>query len=267
MNTSRLHAKSLSLATIATLLLMLVTAEVFAHSGRGFEIEVKNGKLQLQGVNNGGSDGAPAVRPYLNSIHDHWSTYVESIDQSSSTFPELEVAPQVAFSFLEGYEVDLEFVAAWQWAPPLIMPPPGTVPNLQPLDDGEVISIQTIGAPITSESLGVIQLSAAVPAAGTGDIVPSYTINGSPAGKIHVLQVILTAIAPDASYPEISASDPAFLLLSPRGDDPVQRLHHASLYLEEYLAVNGLPIPEPSVTVLSILGCFFMTFQRRRMCI
>ena len=85
-------------------------------------------------------------------------------------------------------------------------------------------------------------------------MVPSYPMGGSPVGKIHVWDGVLSAIAPDEFHPEISASDSAFLLLSPRGDDPVERLHHASLYLEEYLAVNGIVVPEPTSILLLGLG-------------
>lgn len=242
------------------------TISAHAHDGRGFEIEVVAGKLQAQGVNNGADDGAPAVRLYVNSIHDHWSNYISQLDQSSTTFPEFEVTPQVASSFLAGYSLELELIDSWQWVAPSIMPAAGTIPNLESLDPGEVISIQTLAAPITTDSLGTIQLSTSVPSGGTGDIVPSYTIVGQPLNEIHVLQLRLSATAPDPETSQYESSDPLFVILSPDGTGPVERLHHASLYLEEYLALNGIPVPEPGAGLMLVFGtlsCLFLRISHR----
>ena len=227
-----------------------------AHNGRGFEIEVVLGKLQAQGVNTGADDGAPFVRPYVNSIHDHWS-YVSVIDTSLSSLPEFEVTMPVAQGALANYALDLELLSAWQWVAPPPMPQAGTIPQLTPLDVGEVISIQTLGAPINTDTLGVLELSGSVPAAGTGEITPSYQIAGSPQNEIHVLEFELSATPPDVSSPAIQSSDPVYVVLSPDGTGPIERLHHASLYLEEYLAINGIAVPEPATfSMAAILGIF-----------
>lgn len=235
---------------------------VCAHNGRGFEIEVVAGKLQAQGINSAAPDGAPAIRPYLNSIHDHWR-YIQQIDASVASLPEFEVTPQVAFSSLESYSLAAELVSATQWKSPPLMPMAGTIPNLTPLDVNEVISIQTLGAPVLSDTLGTLELSSSVPAGGTGDIIPSYSVAGSPSGKIHVLELVLSATAPNATFPEIASSDPIFVLLSPDGVGPAERLHHASLYLERYLGENGRPVPEPGTTVLLLTSLLMVASSRR----
>lgn len=250
-----------SVLALSSALLAIVTAtSVQAHNGRGFEVEVVAGKLQAQGINSGDPDGAPAVRPYANSIHDHWR-YVPSLDLSVASLPEFEVTPLVASSSLAAYSLDLEWTAAWQWTSPPLMPTPGTIPVLEPLDPGEVISIQTLGAPIDSETLGAIALSAFVPATGTGDIIPSYSIDGDPSDEIHVLEFLLSATPPNGTYPSIATSDPLYVVLSPDGVGPVERLHHASLYIEQYLALNGVPVPEPASMALVWLGAVRLGFR------
>ena len=59
------------IAIVELALIALGARRVHAHNGRGFEIEVVAGKLQAQGVHPVEPDGAAAVRPYSNSIHDH----------------------------------------------------------------------------------------------------------------------------------------------------------------------------------------------------
>lgn len=252
----------LAFSVLLMTLICLARQSAYAHNGRGFEIEVVAGKLQAQGFNSAAPDGAPAIRPYLNSIHDHWR-YIQQIDESVATLPEFEVSPQVAFSDLESYSLAAELVSATQWKSPPLMPMAGTIPSLTPLDVNEVISIQTLGAPVLTDTLGTLELSSSVPAGGTGDIIPSYSVSGSPRGKIHVLELVLSANAPDATFPGIASSDPIFVLLSPDGVGPVERLHHASLYLERYLGENGRPVPEPGTTVLLLTSLLMVVSCRR----
>ena len=243
--------------------LLVVSGVAVAHNGRGFEIEVVGGKLQAQGINAGAFDGAPAVRPYTNSVHDHWK-YISALSASIATLPEFEVLPPVAQSSLESYALDLKLRSAWQWVAPPPMPPAGTIPKLEPLDPGESISIQTLGAPITTDTLGVLELSPSVPAAGTGDVAPLYQISGSPANEVFVLEFLLKATAPSSAYPAIQSSDPVFVILSPDGSNPIEKLHHTSLFLEEYLALDGLPIPEPTSSVMVLVTSSCCLFMRRR---
>jgi hypothetical protein len=246
------------ISIVAPVLNSSAQRRLHAHNGRGFEIEVVAGKLQAQGINAAEPDGAPAVRPYINSIHDHWRT-IQSLDSSIASLPEFEVGPQVAFAFLESYALELRLVSALQWASPPLTPSTGTVPSLTPLENADVISIQTLSSPITTESLGTLQLSTSVPAGGTGDIIPLFRVDGSPTDRIHVLEFVLSAIAPDATHPAIASSDSLFVLLSPDGVGPAERLHHASLYLEQHLAIHGLPIPEPTSLVLLAWGVFWLS--------
>ena len=81
-----------------------------------------------------------------------------------------------------------------------------------------------------------------VPFGGVDDLDPLYEINTQPAGEIHVLRFILSATTAAGEPSAVLPSRPINVLLSPDGESPMQRLHHASLYLERHMA----SVPEPS---------------------
>ncbi|TWU29815.1 hypothetical protein [Bythopirellula polymerisocia] len=253
---------------LSLLALVVLFSEQFAftqqargHEGRRFLIEVVNGKLQVQGINSGMSDGAPATRPYTNSIHDHWKNYtsVELGDIATSFLPDFEIQIGTAFVTLKDHEVVLELLSVKQWLNPPLMPAPETIPNLQPLDPGEVIRIEA-GTTVTSDTLGSLLISPSVPQTGIADILVNYSIDGHPSNEIHVLQFRLSATPADPNQPDlINDSDPIYILLSPDGDNPMEKLHHASLYLEQYLAT----VPEPGSFALATMAAALLVGIRR----
>ena len=236
----------------------ILAAEIAcAHTGRRFLVEVLDGKLQAQGVNTGEPDGAPAVRPYVNSIHGHWENVSPDPNSelepfATSFLPDFGVPIDASFVHLKFHELTLELIAASKWVDPPTMPPADTIPVLQPLDANEVIRIESVNSDITTNTLGELFLSVSVPQAGIDDIVLNYNIEGHPTDEIHVLQFLLSATPADPSQSDLIAdSDPIFVLLSPDGSNPKERLHHASLYLEEYLATYPIVVPEPGASAMT----------------
>ena len=233
-----------------------IAASADAHSGRRFLVEVVGGKLQAQGVNTGDDDGAPAIRPYVNAIHDHWRN-VDSLGLATATLPGFDVSPSTATALL-GHRLDLELTGVTRWVAPPLAPPPGTVPLLEPLAASQLITVTGPSATVDSDGLGGFTLLEDVPFGGVDDLDLVYQINELPAGEIHVLEFVMSATPLAGGAGSIAVSDPLHVLLSPDGSTPHERLHHASLYLEAYVAT----VPEPSAVALASIG--FTTFARRR---
>lgn len=109
--------------------------------------------------------------------------------------------------------------------------------------------------------MGSLLLSTPFPAGGDPDIPILYSIAGHPADEIHVLELVISAskLVGDSS---LRPSDPVYVLISPDGVTMEQKLHHESLFLEEYLA----SIPEPSSVLIAIgvLGMAGVPTRRRR---
>lgn len=231
-----------------------------AHSGRRFAIEVVGGKLQAQGINTGPSDGAPAIRPYVNSLHDHWEN-VDVLEIAKATLPGFDVTPSASTALL-GHALDLELLGVEKWVSPPAMPDASVTPSLEPLGSGQLIKIVGPESEIDSDVRGLLRIVGEVPFGGVADIDLFYEINEIPADEIHVLRFQLTAERLAGSQPAVEASDSIYVLLSPDGVTPFERLHHASLYLEEYVVT----IPEPSTAVISLfvsLACLFTRRQRK----
>lgn len=247
---------------------LLPSSPTRAHDGRRFIIEVVEGKLRAQGVNSGASDGAPAIRGYANSIHDHWLN-VTPLPESglgpfaSSFLPDFEAPLDVAFTLLKDHRLELELSKALQWKDPPPMPTAGTIPMLTTLDPGVVIQVESTGGVTTSSEMGSVLLSNSVPSGGIEDIVMNYQVNGHPSGTIHVLEFVMSATPNDpAALDVIADSDPIYVILSPDGPDKLTRQHHASLYLEEYLALHPIRAPEPSSAVLLTLPLWLASRRR-----
>lgn len=228
--------------------------EACAHSGRRLLVGVVNGALQAQGVNTGVADGAPSVRPYANVIHDHWHNIYPDPATGLSPFantllPDIGVPanPQ-----LRGYDLTLTLLGAQKWVNPPEMPMPGLVPVLQPLGPVETIYIETVNSDVSTDSLGTLLLSVSIPAAGIDDVLLNYTTYRLPANAIDVLTFRLSAKPADPSKPDLIAdSAPIHVLLSPDGANSAMKMHHAALFLENYLAN---PVPEPSGFILAALS-------------
>ena len=238
------------------------------HAGRKFLVEVVNGKLQVQGVNTGVPDGAPASRPYINAIHDHWQNITpppgSGLEPRATSFlPDYEIQIGTAFVVLREHEVTLDLVRASQWVNPPPMPMLGTVPDLQPLDLGEVIQIEAANT-ITTDTLGTLLLSASVPPSGIEDILVNYSISGHPAAEIHVLEFRMSATPTNPNLPDrIADSNPIFVVLSPDGENPVEKLHHTSLFLAEYLAAQSVKVPEPATLAMGASAFTLLAGVRR----
>lgn len=258
--TTSVTTTSLSLA-IATLLLVTGADPVLGQTaGRRFEVQVQNGRIIAQGFNSGPNDMLPDTRPFINSMHDHWSPLGGF---SFSTLPGYDIPNPGP---LAGHPLDLTLVGSSKWVNPPLMPAPGTIPNLEPLAAGEVMSIKWLSDTIDTVSKGTLRLSPSVPAAGLLDVDPFYQINAQPTDSIYVLESQLTA--PGANLTGAGAnlsSDTIYTILSPAGNTPAERLHLASLFLESYLG-TPLAAPEPSSFALSLLGVLVLAAggSRRR---
>lgn len=242
--------------TFALLILQLGFAnwaEAAPHEGRRYEILVLNDKLYAQGINNGQTDGLPTVRPYLNSIHDHWVNVGDGT--ANASLPAYDLFDTQG---LVGHGLFLNLESGFKWSQPPLMPPPGTVPDFDTLEADEVMSIFFNNNMVETDSLGKLFLSNSVDSHGFSDLDFQYTIGIEPTNEIYVLEWTLVSTNPD-----IEASDSIYTILAPDGSTPQERLHHASLYLEGYLGVTN-PVPEPSGALLLSLVVTGIAIRRRR---
>lgn len=230
-----------------------------AHTGRRFTVEAIGGKIQAQGINFGLPDGLPFIRPYVNSLHDHWRN-VEGLEAAVASLPGFDV-PFYATP-LVGNRLEIELLSVQRWVDPPLMPPPGTVPRLEPLDPGSTVSLTGPSGEITSTELGVLELSGEVPTEGLTDVDLIYQIETKPVGEIYVFEYQLRATPVASGAAHLQPSDSIYVLLSPDGADPSERLHHASLYLEQYVTT----IPEPASMVLMACGMLGVVGAFRRKC-
>lgn len=232
---------------------VLSACDAWGHVGRRFSVEVVNGKLQAQGLNTGMSDGAPQTRPYVNAIHDHWKN-VPGFDQAYATLPEYDVSVSAATALL-GQSLSLELIGASRWDSPPMMPDANTAPLLTPLALGDLITVEANFGVADSVNLGTVTLLQSVPFGGIKEVPVLYQINSHPANELHVLEFILSS-----SSSTVQPSDPLYVLLSPDHSDPMNRLHHAALFLESYLAT----VPEPTAAALVVVLIGSRLLSRRR---
>jgi len=228
----------------------------FAHDGRRLEITTLDNQLVAQGYLSGpnpSDDGGGVVRPYVNAIHGHWTNNPSpAVQAASSTLPGFDVFAGSAFA---GFDIGLELIGASKWVSPPItgdmgMIPEGTVPVLSPLGAGEEVFVGYGGGFIDTTNLGSFDLVSSASASGVFDIDLSYDIGARPSGELFVLDFVLTTDAPG-----IAPSETVHIILSPDGVGGVERLHFASLYLEQFL---GTPVPAPggvSVCMGAIVWC------------
>jgi len=245
------HCSAVILVSWAAVVFSSCNAE--AHVGRRFSVEVVNGKLQAQGLNTGAADGAPLTRPYVNVIHDHWKN-VPGFDQAYATLPEYDVSPSAATALL-GQSLSLQFIGASRWESPPMMPDDQTTPALTPLAPGDLITVEANVGVADSVNFGSVALLESVPFGGIKEVPVLYQINAHPGNEVHVLRFILSS-----SSATVQPSDPVFVLLSPDHSDPMNRLHHAALFLENYLAT----VPEPTGACLALASACGALVRRRR---
>ncbi len=221
-------------AAAAVLAAAAFTAD--AHDGRRFEIKVVDGQLVAHGYNSAGvDDGAGVVRPYYNALHDHW-TFLVGVNASTSDLPGFDV---LVPGELEGHSITLTFNGATRWSDVPMMPAPGTVPLLEPLDPGHTLFVSFDGQTVSTDAPGSMMLVSSVSSGGALDLDLSFDFNDQLPATIMVMEFVLSTDAPG-----VADSDTVYLLLSPDGANGMEKRHHASLYLENFL---GTPIAEPCI--------------------
>ncbi len=245
----------------AALVLLIATPWLLsAHDGRRFEIEVLNDNaLWAQGSIGGGvDDGGGIHRPYYNAIHDHWSNAPGGKQEAIATLPAWDIFnPDPR---LVGHSISLELVDVFRWVAPPLMPPAGTVPDFEPIDMSDLIQISTLQDSLTvtaGGSFGTIELLDSVDIHGHFDLPFEYKINKKPENEIYIFEWVMSTSAPG-----INRSHSIFAVLSPDGLTMSDRLHHASLYTEQYLGIRTIPEPG-SLAFLALLGGY-LAVQRRR---
>ena len=231
----------------------VTTAPVWTHDGRRFEVKVIDGQILAHGYNSGPDDGAPSPRPYFNAIHGHWENNASpAVTAAAADLPGYDV---FAPGLLAGHDLTLTLLGASKWVNPPPMPPTDTVPTFEPLEVEETIFLTFDGSTIDSNGRGSLVLSPNVPGAGLRDIDLSYDIASRPAGLLYVLELQLSS-----SHPGMIDSETIYTILSPDGADPMERLHHASLFLESFL---GAPVPEPASALLCGFAGLYLFLRSR----
>ncbi len=216
----------------------LLATAASAHDGRRLEVKVVGNQLIAQGYLSGANpvdDGAGLIRPYINTIHGHWvNNPLDTIDSAFATLPGFDVpvaGPLAGFDLT----MTLERVEKWDNVPP--MPPAGTVPALETLTaSDDAVFVRVNGITVSSLNPGTVTLASELGSTSVFDVDPVYDIGAEPAGSLYVVTVRLATDAPG-----VADSDPVSIILSPDGVGPMERLHHASLFLESQL---GLPTPD-----------------------
>lgn len=242
-------ARCLMPAVLLALVVVLVwgAANAEGHSGRRFRVAVVDGTLVAQGViTTGVDDGGGVVRPYANVLHDHWSNSpLFGVDSASSTLPGFDILAPTP-SELRFHSLSLELTSVRKWRGPPLAPSDGDTPRLVPLDTTEDLAVTLNGETIKPSDGGSLLLAPSIGPDGVLDIDPLYSINRTPVDTLYVVQMIL-----HTSAPRVRSSDPVHIVLSPDGDTPAERLHLASLFLEDWLASN--PVPEPVLVGWAVL--------------
>ena len=239
------------------LLALFATPGADAHVGRRIQVRVENGKLVGQGANSNPSAPDFGVRTYPGAVHDHWQANPLDSNAAFAFSPEFDILSPVAG--LQDYPLYLHWESTQKWVAPPMMPMPDTVPVFQSLSPGELIAIEATGSTMAnSNALGDLLLHASVPAAGKSDIGLLYALNRSPAGSLYVLEFTL-----HSGSPHIAPSDSIYLVMSPYMTAPGGSLHHAAIFLEEYLGTRSV-VPEPSAIVLSAFALVGFVVHLRR---
>ncbi len=233
----------------------IACGSAFAHDGRRYEVLVSDNMLYARGyISNSVDDGGGVVRPYYNALHGHWENNPSpAINAASGDLPGFDLFEP---GDLVGHSLVLTLTGASKWLSPPISPDPSVVPDLTPLDAGEEIFVTYGSTTVSTVSPGSLELLSSVGAGGDLDLDLSYDIADKPSGVLYVLGFELSS--PGSG---VASSDTVYVILSPDGDDPTQKLHHASLFLEQYL---GTPVPSPAPVALGGVFAIGAIAKRRR---
>jgi hypothetical protein len=246
----------------AAMIVLLMAFSVWAHGNRRLEIIVQDGQIAGQGyLTNGIDDGGGITRPYVNAIHSHFAPVGNTgLYNNITGFDLVDAEP------FEGSDLVLTLMGAGKWANPpaqdgtLLAQDFGT-PQLSPLDPSENIEV-FFGAAVdpvaTTDSLGSFNLIDSVSGPVTDiDLLP--LVDFDPSGSLYFLEWTLST-----TNPLIADSESIYTILSPPGDNPVDRFHFQSLALERTLSVNASAIPEPGSLVCLVVGGIAILSRRKR---
>lgn len=251
---------------IATALIVIASTNGNAHDGRRLEVVVENDQIFAQGYlfsanGNPVDDGGGIQRDYFNAIHSHFTPVGNTgLYNNVTGFDLIDAEP------FEGSDLVLTLLGAGKWANPpaqdgtLLAQDFGT-PQLSPLDANENIEVffgSAVDPVATTDTLGSFNLIDSVSGPVTDiDLLP--LIDFDPSGSLYFLEWTLST-----TNPLIADSGSIYTILSPPGDNPVDRFHFQSLALERSLGFNASAIPEPSSLVALLLSGTSLTLIRRK---
>ncbi len=217
MNASSIATFRMRTACSLVLVVLSVVPQANGHAGRRFTVEVVNQKLQAQGINTGPDDGAPAFRPYLNSLHDHFRN-IEAANAAIANLPGYDIP---AFTLpLVGKRLELEWTGTRKWVNPPLEPDPQTRPIFEPLDDDELITIFGPFSDTNSVQMGTLVLAESLPESGATDVDLVYQINSLPSQVLYLLTFEMAALEVDGTPSSVMRSDPIYVTLAPAGETP-----------------------------------------------
>lgn len=137
------------------------------------------------------------------------------------------------------------------------MPREGTIPLLTPLANGEFVRVSSDNATVDSNNPDTMVLTPLVTSAGEPDIDLLYEVNARPANRIHVLAMRLSS-----GNPIVEDSDLIHVILSPDGENAIDKLHHASLYLEQNIS-SAVIVPEPTSATTFVTFLLVLAWRRK----
>lgn len=251
------------------LILLLIAIAIFAngntleaHDGKRLDVVVIDNQLYAQGYLSGANpidDDGGIIRPYLNTVHGHFTNVGTTI--ATSTLPGFDIrfanAPQ-----LQGHDVMLTLIGAGKWDDPVRQDGTGLaqdfgIPVLTDLAVGEIVSASLqVGGSVSTDAPGTLTLASDI-AGDMTDLDPNYEINFQPDNVIHFLEWELST-----SNPDILSSESIYTILSPDGMGPSERLHFQSLALERHFGIQA--VPEPGSLALIMFASAATMLVRRR---
>ena len=274
--------KNVSATALSALALACAPLALAHDDGRNFELTVADFgqglQLAAQGLNftqATASPGGPIIdpegnRPFVNAIHDHFGAAVTigNVTTARAAFPSINTFNQSGTSALEGAALSLELIDGFKFVSPrvqreqvgnVIQPVTVTETNALTRTDldlnTEDIVVTHTGsfASVSLSNPGALLLTDSFADSNQNDFEFFFDIGLDTTDTIYVLETVLRTTAAD-----VADSEPVFIILSPDGTGPEERLHFESLFAEQQL---GTVVPEPST--LALLGAGWLLIRRR----